>query len=666
MKNCIFFILAICLSLPARANGIIPLKNFARFPEFSDIKISPKGDYLATIFVDKEGHHILAIVRIADHKVAASLLFDRRELSPYEFWWTSDTRVVTSVSDNDGTMAQPYLTGELYFLDAVSGRKGDIFGYRNGHLGSPRMNADRGPTYGHAEMVDPLVDDANNILIKVTSWIEGENQYEKVIKLNTDSGQQVRVVAQAPIQGRAYFLADHQANIRYVAVKDLENRIQTFWRGDDQAEWKQENAGELKGAVILPVAFSKDGKSVYLASTEATGRVCLVRRELGVEAQRSVLACDPISDLRKVAFSLDHQDIIAAIFEPGKPSLQLLNPDHPDAKLLASLQNSFGGDFAEITSTTRDGEKAVVHVFSDRNPGDYYLFDRKTHKAEYLFSSRSWIDPQTMSERRPISVKARDGTTLYGYLTLPQGAKPENLPLIVNPHGGPFGISNNWIWDEDAQMLASRGYAVLQLNFRGSGGYGVPYLETARHGWGTLMISDITDGAHWAVSQGIADPKRICIYGGSYGGYAALMSAVKESELYRCAVGYAGIYDLDAWRRDSDVSESKSGRAYVNEYIGESKELSAQSPITFIDQLKAAVMIVHGEEDRRVPFSQAKLLRKALDNRKYPYEWLAKAGEGHGFYSEENREQLDEKLLAFFDRHIGPNSQVSAPGVAPP
>ena len=176
------------------------------------------------------------------------------------------------------------------------------------------------------------------------------------------------------------------------------------------------------------------------------------------------------------------------------------------------------------------------------------------------------------------------------------------------------------------------------------------------------MINDITDGTRWMIDQGFADPKRICIYGASYGGYAALMSAVTEPDLYRCTVAYAGVYDLNLWKQDTDVSESQFGRNYIADVVAATPEgLKQASPLTYIDHLKAAVMIVHGEVDTRVPFSQAKALRKALDDRHYPYEWLAKSDEGHGFYLPENREELYTRLLAFLDKNIGAGAANAAP-----
>ena len=283
-------------------------------------------------------------------------------------------------------------------------------------------------------------------------------------------------------------------------------------------------------------------------------------------------------------------------------------------------------------------------------------------KADYLVSKRSWIDPDLMGGRRPIVVPARDGTQLHGFLTLPKGAAGKNLPLVVNPHGGPFGIRDDWEWDLDPQLLASRGYAVLQINYRGSAGYGRRFRNAGKALWDSVMIDDISDAARWTVTQGYADPKRLCIYGGSYGGYAALASAEREPDLYRCTIGYAGVYDLPLFKRDSDISDTTSGRNYIDEFVGATPErLAEASPVNHVDKLKAAVLIVHGTQDKRAPFTQAKSLRKALEDRQYPFEWMEVAGEGHGFYAPENRKAFYEKLIGFLDQHIGSTATAAAP-----
>lgn len=335
-------------------------------------------------------------------------------------------------------------------------------------------------------------------------------------------------------------------------------------------------------------------------------------------------------------------------------ALALIEDKSRESIVLASLRAQFAPQEVTPISASQSHDKLLYRVRSDRNSGELYLYDFAKKKAAYVDAFQAWLDPEQMAEQKRLTYKARDGLLIDALLTLPPGKGAKNLPLVVHPHGGPIGIHDYWGFDSDAQFLASRGYAVLQVNFRGSGGRGEAFEKAGYREWGGKMINDITDGVKQVIADGTVDARRICIFGGSYGGYASLMSAVREPDLYRCAVGYAGVYDLPRLKSESDGSDLKINRDFWNETMGnDAAFLQDQSPINHLDKLKAAVMIVHGEEDTRVPISQAKLLRSALESRKIPYQWLIKSGEGHGFYNEDNRTELYEKLAAFLDQNIG-------------
>jgi len=267
-----------------------------------------------------------------------------------------------------------------------------------------------------------------------------------------------------------------------------------------------------------------------------------------------------------------------------------------------------------------------------------------------------------MASVEPFAFKARDGLELHGYLTRPPG-KPDakQLPLVVLVHGGPYEIRDSWRFDPEVQLLASRGYAVLQVNFRGSGGYGDAFLRAGFREWGGKMQDDVTDATRWAIAEQVADPARICIAGTSYGGYAALEGAVKEPDLYQCAIGNAGVYDLRLMTTRGDVPQSLFGDNYLKMVLGENKEqLWDRSPIAHLDRLKAAVMLVVGGADARVPAVQGENLHNALLQRKVEHEWVYERTEGHGFFTEAHVTALYERMLAFLDRHIGAAGKSSA------
>ena len=270
-----------------------------------------------------------------------------------------------------------------------------------------------------------------------------------------------------------------------------------------------------------------------------------------------------------------------------------------------------------------------------------------------MHARREWQDPETMATMRPIEFAARDGQRIHGYVTLPRGSDGKQLPMVVLPHGGPFGIFDSWGYDTDPQVLAAAGYAVLQINFRGSGAHGRAFEQAGGREWGGLMQDDVTDGTRWAVSEGIADPARICIYGASYGGYAALMGAAREPSLYRCAAGYVGVYDLPLMFREGDMRQLESGRTYLREWIGEPAELGKVSPVNLATSIKVPVFLAAGGKDERAPIEHSERMEKALRAAGVPVETLFVRTEGHGFFTEEHRAEFYSRLLAFLDRNIG-------------
>jgi dipeptidyl aminopeptidase/acylaminoacyl peptidase len=262
-----------------------------------------------------------------------------------------------------------------------------------------------------------------------------------------------------------------------------------------------------------------------------------------------------------------------------------------------------------------------------------------------------------MAERRPLRFKASDGAELEAILTVPRGQELANLPMVLLPHGGPHGVSDDWFFDDGAQFLASRGYLVLQVNYRGSGGRGHNFMTAGYLKWGTRIQQDLIDGVKWAEAEHYADPKRVCVYGASFGGYSAMMTAIRAPDLFKCAVGYAGIYDLKMMYDKGDIQEKKTGRSYLQTVIGrDDADLDANSPDKLADKLQVPVLLVHGEDDQRAPFAQAKAMRAALDVAHKPYEWMSKPGEGHGFYKEQNNIEFYTRLQTFIAKYIGPGN----------
>ncbi len=255
---------------------------------------------------------------------------------------------------------------------------------------------------------------------------------------------------------------------------------------------------------------------------------------------------------------------------------------------------------------------------------------------------------------------------IHGYVTVPRGLAPGSAPpLVVLPHGGPHGVRDRWRFDPEVQMLASEGFAVLQVNFRGSGGYGEAYEEAGYRHWGDRVVQDVVEATRFAIRKGFGDPKRICIYGGSFGAYAALQGAILAPDIFRCAVGYAGIYDLTLLTDSDFAISSRLGRAYIRKVVGEDDAaLRAASPALNAEKIKARVLIVHGKKDPRAPFEHAQHLRAALEKSGNPPEWLVEKIEGHGFYDDEAREHMYTRVVRFLHENTPPGL-AAARGVAP-
>lgn len=638
----------------------VPLKDYARHDEFRTAKISPAGDYLAVTMLI-EGQAALGIIDLKTRKVSGQLRFPRgNEVADFE--WVNARRVVASVARSAGPLDQPALTGELYGIDADGKRRTYLFGYRGADQTSGAATTAVRAEYATAFLFDPLTEDPLGALVRVYRWRnagDARGYRDPVIeRIDVNTGKRERVAA-LPGYEPAQAVASRDGALRFAVATDDRQEPRLYARdADAPGGWREVRQPRTAPQEVELHLATADGAAVYLTSDEGGARECLreYRVDQGAFAER---LCNENGAVGVPVFSFDRNALIGVRHEDGRPELKVLDAKHPDALLLRSLIKAFGGQRVRITSRTVDGERFVIFVDGDRNPGDFYLVERKSLKATYLLSRRSWIDPKTQAPVEAITYKTRDGATIHGFLTARDGLATRNGPLVIMPHGGPHGPRDYWAWDTWAQALASRGYAVLQVNYRGSGGYGYAHQAAGYRKWGTLMQDDLTDAVRWAVAQGVADPGRVCIMGASYGGYAALMSPVREPDLYRCAIGFAGVYDLVSQSKESDIAESRFGRMYLREVLGGDAEMREHSSVTYIDRLKAPVLIAHGTADERVPFSQAKILREAMTASGKPFEWAEYEGEGHGFYKESNHEDFLKRSIEFLDKHIGPRAQAA-------
>ena len=663
MMRAAVLLLAAVFSASLFAADPVPLADFAKHMQFRDARISPDGTHLAASSII-DGKVVLSIIDL--EKNTGLTLRPRDDDEIYKFWWVSNRRIVYTVAQHFGYFEAPGMTGELFAVDVDGKNKDVLFGYRvsQSMAGSTGSHIDKPKSeYASGWMLDSLRDDDESALIYVQRWnwshvgsAGGESLHNEVRRIDVNTGKN-RTVAVAPMTGAA-FVVDNKGAVRFSYAVDSAQKQKVYYREADGKDWELVLDEAKTGQRLTPVQFNRAGDGVYFicAGSHDRGGVCLWD-----VAARTFKTLWSGRDAGPSGFesTFDDQDLFAIRSMPGRTAVVLLDREAEEAKALVGLMQQFPGEDVSFVNATHDGSKAVVLVEGDRDPGAFYLYDVKEKKIGFLLARAPWLKPDALAVMEPFTIKARDGIELRGFLTRPPGKEAaKNLPLVVFVHGGPYWVRDIWEYDPIVQVLASRGYAVLQVNFRGSGGYGEAFIRAGYGEWGAEMQDDVTDATRWAIEQGAADAKRICIFGGSYGGYAALQGAVREPDLYQCTIGYVGVYDLSLMKSRGDIPQSFKGEGYLDLVLGNDDAVLAQrSPINQIDRIKARVMLIVGGQDKRVPPVQGENLRNAMLRRGKDVEWLYQPTEGHGFYDEKNVKEMYTKVLGFLDRNIGAASK---------
>ena len=643
------------------------VRDFFKNSEFAALRLSPSGEWLAALG-PYEGRRNLFTMRLSDKASARLTSFaskgrdqDNRDVA--FFFWANDERLIFGL-DSAGN--------ESFSLYAVN---------RDGTEGRTLVQGSTGivlfPT--NTRLLSRLDHDPEHLLVTNN---ERNKFYPDVFRLNIYTGKMTRVETNpGHIQG---YGVDWDGKVRIaVGHPDATGRAfregellkqNLYYRATPDSDWKIVHSTHyFDGAYFQPLAFAADNKTLYVATNDDRDTVALYTFDPETGELGDLILADDRADLagENIGSGLrlsprDHRPLWVA-WQYERPEKVML--DEEFAALQASIDGAFPGNVNSITSISQDENRAIIYSGSDRDPGTYYLYDKSTGTIEFFARPRPWINPDDMSEMTPVRYEARDGEDIHAYLTVPAGSEPRNLPLIINPHGGPYGIRDFWGHNSETQFLANRGYAVMQMNYRGSGGYGRRFIDIAWQKWGLEMQDDITDGVLWAIEQGIADPDRVCIYGGSYGGYATMAGITKTPELYQCAVNYVGVVDLIALLdyhhrfRNGHFIQAWGKRA-IGDRRADRERLLATSPINHLDKITVPLYVVHGKRDPRVPHdTQYMPLVRKLRGTEIDYKTMVKNREGHGFRREENRVELYTELEKFFARHLGgPGSQVASAG----
>jgi dipeptidyl aminopeptidase/acylaminoacyl peptidase len=590
------------------------------------VNISPGGDYIAVgTRIDEKV--MVAIMERKTRKVVRGLDPERNGAVERLDWVGKDRIFVMSSRTSNG-VEQAYLDPAIIAVNVDGSRRSTFY----------------------SSVIDTIRNDDDHILVSVCGKSNSKGCWFYVQKVDTKGGFAGPRIADAPMIN-AEFMADNDGNVRFAYGWNDDDVQQTWLLAD--GKWTLLNDEAVSGIEVTPVGVSRDGASGFLQSERRDGPD-VIERIAFASGNREVVMSDPRLDPAFIVWSADGAQPIGAAYGLQVPRARFWDEKDPDAKLLRQLEAAFPDDAVVFGSGSEDGQNVILRVWSDRDPGSTFLLDRPAKNSTLIFRRKPWLDPARLARSQSIEFKARDGLGITGYLTMPTQAGNGPPPLVVLPHGGPFGISDAWGYDEEVQILATHGYAVLRVNFRGSGGFGRKFVEAGYRQWGKKMQDDVTDATRWLVGQGKVDASRICIWGSSYGGYAAMMGAIEAPDLYKCVIATAAVSDLNLMWKWGDIHRSRSGRSYLRQAVGEDRaELLAYSPVRRAGEIKADLMLAHGVRDQRVSYEHAKAMQEALDKAGKHYEGYFPRNETHGIYGDENRVEYYTRVLQFLDKRIG-------------
>jgi dipeptidyl aminopeptidase/acylaminoacyl peptidase len=632
--------------LAASEPKTVPLTNLVKRPEIADIELSPDGKTLAVLAPSGDYASYLLFID-ADTMKPAEGFKDQGEFTLSSVTWISNDRVVVTPARKYGGFAEPNETGELIGVNKDGTKLTFLYGSRGAQQVGTRIT-NRGSDEGYAELASPRIDDEKFTLITVGKFLT-DGSFTELHRMDKMSGKH-KMIARAPLR-RASFLISNEGIATVAYGPDVDGKLKVYV-AEGKSDWKLILDETRDGKRLLPIGLTNDAKAIIASQAQVKGPSAIVRFDLKtLETEQIYLPknAQAVGYIREPGRS----EPLAAVTADGDYGFYFFDNTSKIAKSQMAFQKSFPGQVAIPISSSRGFEKILFRVSSGHNSGEYYLYDGKTNKAKFLFPAHSWMDPNEMAMVKPFQLKARDGLDLFGYLTLPRGVEHKGLPMVVMPHGGPHGERDFANYDEWAQVLASRGYAVLKVNFRGSGGYGNSFETAGYQQWGKAMIDDMTDATLWAVKEGYADKSRLAIAGASYGGYASLMSGAREPDLYKAVISYVGVSDLEMMYSRGDIEDSLYGERYLKRVLSDDKAvLRANSPVNLAGQFKAPVLIVHGGQDQRVPVAHGKAMRDALKSAGKSVEYFEVADEMHGFYKEKNVLAGYEKMLAFLDKAL--------------
>ncbi len=620
---------------PATPPERISTTILSQLPFLSGPQLSPDGKHIAA-YVTTKGEKLLGVFDpvLGETKIISP----GKKLEFNWFRWAGNDRVLISVGQSVPWDGDDAWQTRLLAYDISTGKQRFIGGKTEGLKGDDVL------------WIDP---EGKSILLAFQPTIY---DYPNVYAMDLAANKAHQVVAAR--DGVWDWYADDKGVVR-AGFEYGDDSWKMIYRAKDGDSFrtvvKASNDDDDAGFDAFRIYQGSDeGYRVML--NEASGRYALFRFNFATRKRGDLVFEAPGVDIDDFDTQLDGTNLYAAWYTDDRPRAHWFDAELGTLQTAIdkAVSNAVGDRMATIVSYSRDRSRMLVHLGGSNDPGRYYVFDQSDGAMKLFAQTNEKLKPKQLTPTRYTSYKTRDGLEIPAYLTLPAGRPAKNLPLVILPHGGPYDVRDDGTYDVEVQFFANRGYAVLQPQYRGSGGYGKAFYEKGEGQWGRAMQDDLDDGMDWLAKQGIVDPKRVCLVGSSYGGYAALWGAVRNPERYRCAASFAGISDLK--RQLKYQIEFKVSKRYRKDWRktvqGDEKfDLTTVSPLYAIDKLKVPLLIVHGDDDQRVPYKQSKLYADALAKAGKAYEFITLKGEGHGFSSDANQQLWLDKLDAFLTRY---------------
>jgi len=611
------------VSCGGREPKLIPRSVLVGNPEKVRARISPDGAMLAYVAPVDE---ILNVwVRTLGQDDDRVITHDENR-GIFQYFWAYDGRHIMYLQDKDGDE-----NWRLHAVDLETGEDRDLTPFENVQV----------------RIVDVNKHYPNTVIISMNRQ---DPRLHDVYRLDIETGD-LTLIARNPgnVVG---WVTDANLAVRGAVAVGRNGDLDLLTRESDDATWEKVLTwGPEDNMSSYPVAFTKDGGSIYLVDSRNANAGRLVRFDLATR-ELEVIAEDPIYDVRDVIIHPDTYEVEAVSFLRDREEWVVI--DDAVAEDFAAIRELDDGQFS-ITSVDTEYETWTVAFVKDDAPVSYWVYDRNTREGTFLFVHRPELGRYTLAKMEPISFTSRDGLTIHGYITFPPMKPRRNQPMVLDVHGGPWA-RDVWGYNPEAQLFANRGYICLQVNFRGSAGYGKEFLNAGDKEWGGKMHNDLIDAVNWAIDQGYADPERIAIYGHSYGGYAALVGATFTPDVFACAVAGMGPSNLITFINSvppywTTMLENMYKR--IGDPRTEEEFLRSRSPLFKVDQIKIPMLIAQGANDVRVKETESEQIVAAMKEKGLDVEYLLFEDEGHGFLKAENRLKFYAATERFLAKHLG-------------